>query len=206
MSEPISRLRRADRPRVLTADERSRLRRRIGIDQPDAGQPPLLKLAEVTPAASGPRRSKMLLVAAAGALLLVLALALWRPESSTETAATGPIDACVLHLPAATAALERWGGLEPWLLSDNGEPDVGSRVVDLLDSLAEVDTDPAIASAATQLRAALAAAPEGASMAERLALEERRSTTVRESLDLILDVLSRLPDDRCDPATLRAAR
>lgn len=204
MIDPTSMLPNADRPRRLTADERDRLRRQLGFDCSPSSTDDDQVLEPVPLRPSGRRPRRWLHTAAAGVVVLALAVVAWQGRTTTDTVADQPLSACAIAIPPLAAALDTWGGLDQWLLSDGGEPDVGSRIANLLDALAGAQPEQAtLGDEADAVRSALEPPAADATMAERLDADEARDQVLRNALELAMETVAALADPSCDAASLQ---
>lgn len=188
----------ADRPRELTPDELVRLRDRLGIDAETARRDEEPVVVELNPAPSGPthphRRGLGWLAVAAVMLVALGFVAVNGGGSDPDNLITGQTQStlleqvCSAQLVQLTEALEAWQGVENWVLTANGEPNVGELILDSLNALAEIDEFKANATEVlTALEAELGIRGEPAPGGS--AAFDKRETAVRTALTELIEIL-----------------
>ncbi len=124
-----------DRSRPLHDDEFERLVERLGI-----GATTLIDLEPHDKRRNTRARQRVLLVAAATALVVGLAAMSIRQDSQAIDAADPsptilPPPSCPVEVDAVVDALDRWGGVELWVWGDETDPDLGAAIVEALEVL-----------------------------------------------------------------------
>lgn len=125
---------------------------------------------------------------------LIVAYAVRDQPDSVVTAPPVPA-ACANQVPELVAALNEWRSIETWAMVGASEPDLGRRLVAVLD---ELDTTAADA-IADELRAVLDESADSPGQ-----FVEERSTTARRGFEEVVAELTPFGDD-CQVSALRAA-